>query len=242
MGNSSCNWLALFSLQLTIFSFFMLVVGAATESWIKHDTDLGLKLTYTYYARTFTSAGKASYALNILAALSAAFSLLFLVVYFCASQNGSTSKAIKKFKVVVATLSGFGGICGIISCIVFGVTFYVDSPYEPDYSFFLTLIGSIILMIAGAMAYKSKFKVRDPPNQTHPVGIVVNNQGVTYGMQTTAYTANSPQVMMTTGQTWGAGNYAMTQANSTWVTTNNASGTTNPSGYWQNYYYTPPSS
>ncbi|XP_055870413.1 uncharacterized protein LOC106079446 [Biomphalaria glabrata] len=148
---------SLIGLIVIIIAFILIIVGVATDGWVFRS---GVNYKVSLSSTTGDAKGEASYAFCIISTLGAATALtcvaLDVVLQFMEKRSESFAKVLPLVTLIASIV---GGIFGLIGAFLNLGTFVAASfvtDYIPGYSFFLTVIGSIILLVGGGLAHRTK--------------------------------------------------------------------------------------
>ncbi|XP_013096073.2 uncharacterized protein LOC106079454 isoform X1 [Biomphalaria glabrata] len=165
---------------LIVIAFILIVVGVASPGWVYFNSiNSGIKLqdydlAYSNYNGKDTSdssARQAAYALCVISTLGAATALtavsIDVLLQLLNKMNETTTKILPLVTLIAANVGGGFGIIGSIIHVAWyaskfsntssisTVYYSLSYGYIPGYSFFLTIIGSIILIAGGGLAKKA---------------------------------------------------------------------------------------
>ncbi|XP_055870567.1 uncharacterized protein LOC106079454 isoform X2 [Biomphalaria glabrata] len=153
---------------LIVIAFILIVVGVASPGWVYFNSiNSGIKLQdYDH-----SSARQAAYALCVISTLGAATALtavsIDVLLQLLNKMNETTTKILPLVTLIAANVGGGFGIIGSIIHVAWyaskfsntssisTVYYSLSYGYIPGYSFFLTIIGSIILIAGGGLAKKA---------------------------------------------------------------------------------------
>lgn len=145
---ANINHMTIAALATVFVGFLLMSIGAGTEGWGAFGS-----LSSGLVAASESSEGGAAYALVIIGVLASVVALCAIGVYFLFEMLEKKHNIVSMMPKVCLVAAIAGAVFAIIGSIIYAASFY-KYGVTPSYSFVLTIIGSIVLIVGGVLAFK----------------------------------------------------------------------------------------
>ncbi|KAK6961494.1 hypothetical protein BgiMline_034206 [Biomphalaria glabrata] len=143
-------------------AFLFIVIGVGSKGWFTLPSKFGTDTSTGLSDTSSEPKGQAAYALCVISTLAASTALTAIAIDLITQLLKKKSEKLAKIITLVTLIAAIvGGNFGIIGSIIHAAwlgAFYSDSTisYTPGVSYYLTVVGSLALIIGGGLARRAR--------------------------------------------------------------------------------------